>query len=84
MAGRYSPIWERLKLNGEVTLAIPVPLQKRVIKAVIATKDLDLGHKLLLLESKKSCRISYVINGARVRFNLKTYVQVKRLVMEDL
>lgn len=82
--GRYDPIWNRLKKDGSVTLAVPVPLQPRVIKAVIRTKDEDVIYKFELSEKILRAELEYKIEGARIVFTLKKYFAAKYLTTEDL
>lgn len=83
MANRYSPIWNRLKRDGHVTLAIPIGIQARVIKAVIRTKDEDVLYKLELSESHKWAKLSYKQESARVRFVMRIHDDLKDLALED-
>jgi hypothetical protein len=84
MANKYSSIWDTLKDKRHVTLAIPVPLQKRVIRGVINLKDRDRIFKLQAAEAKKRFIIRYLIDGARVRLFLREYNDVSALTISDL
>lgn len=81
---KYDPIWRRLKDTGEVTLAIPVGLQDRVIKGVIRTKDEDLIYKFEMDNKKRWGKLSYTKEAARVKFTLTQHIQVKEVTTEDL
>lgn len=84
MANKYAPLWDALKLKGHVTAAIPIPLQKRVIRGLINLKDRDRCFKLQASEEKKRYIIRYVADGARVRFFLRNYNDVSALTISDL
>jgi len=55
----YEPAWLELKKKGKVRLAVPRALHARVLKAVIKEKDMDVGYKLEMLESKIKMRITH-------------------------
>lgn len=84
MANKYAPLWDALKTKGHVTTAIPIPLQKRVIRGLINLKDRDRIFKLQAAEAKKRYIIKYVADGARVRFFLRNYDDVSALTISDL
>lgn len=84
MANKYAPIWDKLKQDRHVTTAIPVPLQKRVIRGLINLKDRDTVFKFKAAEEKKRYIIRYVTDGARVRFFLREYNDVSALTISDL
>lgn len=81
---KYTPAWELLKLHGHVTLAVPVPLHKRVWRGLINCKDRDLGFKLLAQEEKKRYILSYVAEQARFRVIMKSYPMLEAISVEDL
>jgi hypothetical protein len=60
MPRQYEPAWQALKKNGKVRLAVPRPLHKRVIKAILKEKWMDTGFKYEMLEKKIRLRIEYV------------------------
>lgn len=84
MANKYSPIWDKLKKDGHVTLAIPVPVQKRVIRGVINCKDRDNTFKLEAAEAKKRYIIGYTKEAARVRIFLRSYDILSAISVTDL
>jgi hypothetical protein len=69
----YEPIWQKLKKDGLVKLAVPRPLHRRIIKAVIKEKDMDVVHKLVLLEKRLRQRISYTQNDSMIIIKLSTF-----------
>lgn len=83
MANKYSPLWDALKDKGHVTTAIPIPLQKRVIRGLINLKDRDRVFKLQAAEDKKRYIIKYLAEGARVRIFLRTYDDISALTAQD-
>jgi hypothetical protein len=84
MANKYAPIWEALKSDGHVTLAVPVPLHKRVIRGLINCKDRDTAFKLLADETKKRYIIHYNAESARIRIFLRKYDKISELSVADL
>lgn len=84
MANKYAPIWSTLKEKRHITLAIPVPLQKRVIRGVINLKDRDTAFKLLAGEQKKRFIIKYICEAARVRIFLREHNDISALTVTDL
>jgi hypothetical protein len=84
MANKYSQIWETLKKKRHITLAIPIPLQKRVIRGVINLKDRDIVFKLEAAEAKKRYIIKYLSEGARVKIFLREYDDISALTILDL
>ncbi len=73
MVQKYAPIWEALKRDRKVTLAVPIPIQKRILKAVISMKDRDLGFKFIEAELGKKSIICYKLESARIRILLRKY-----------
>ena len=55
----YEPIWQELKKKGSVRLAVPRAIHRRVIKAVLKEKNMDIGFKYEMLEKKIRLRITY-------------------------
>lgn len=70
---QYLPIWNKLKADRKVSVALPPPLHRRLIKAVIKRKDRDLAHKFLLSEEGKRQYLSYTIVDSVIHFKLSTY-----------
>ena len=64
----YKPIWDKLKETGHCKVAVPIPLQRRVIKGVITAKYKDRGWKFL-----HNTEIKYSISGTQVYFTLINY-----------
>ena len=69
---KYQPIWERLKQEpiAPVSLAAPLELHARIIKAVTKEKFKDLGWKLLCQERGSLYRLSYEVQGKSITFIL--------------
>jgi hypothetical protein len=59
MMRMYEPAWIELKKKGRVRLAVPRPLHRRVIKAILKEKNQDLAYKLEMLEKKTRLKITY-------------------------
>lgn len=77
---RYSPIWEQLKTTRICHIAVVPKLQKRVIKAVIRTKDEDLVFKLQAAEGHKKYTLEYICEGAKITFKLKETLKLTALL----
>ncbi len=70
---KYQPIWNALKVQGEVSIvAFPI-LHKRIRKAVIKRKDEDLGFKLELSEASKYAVLHIESQGNTLTFKLIYY-----------
>lgn len=68
---RYQPIWDTLKEKRHAKLVAPAVLHKRIIKAVIKRKDVDVGYKFLCAEQFKKARIKYKTTGNIIEFYLQ-------------
>lgn len=71
---KYAPIWEKLKTERKVSVAVPRPLHKRIIKAVIKRKDEDVAHKYLLGERGIKAKLHYDIQDSIIHFTLKYFI----------
>jgi hypothetical protein len=76
---RYKPIWDKLKLTGECVITTPLPLHKRIIKAVSKRKLEDLSFHLEISEARKKATLKYEVDGTMIKFIL-----VKSIGLEDL
>ena len=81
---KYSSIWRQLKTQGHCTLAVPVPLHPRIIKAVTTAKYKDVGYRLQAIDTKKRPILSHRSEQARLRFWLKEYDMFECLEEIDL
>lgn len=79
---RYSPIWEALKANKICHTAVPPKLHKRVIKAVIRTKDEDTIFKLESSLAHKKYTLEYKVTASMITFKLKETLKITAL-LED-
>ena len=84
MAIKYLPIWEALKKDSKVVLAVPVKLREKVLKEVIRIKDLDVMFKFEASEKRKSYRLSYTSEGARITIVMTEFTVLKELDPEEL
>jgi hypothetical protein len=84
MASKYDSIWAALKLRGEVKLAVPPSIQRRVIKAVINLKDQDTCRKIELNIKLKKEKIEYTRDAAMVTMKLITYDNLNAIGIGDL
>jgi len=46
MTRQYEPIWQQIKANGHCEISTHRAYHKRIIKATVKEKDMDLGYKL--------------------------------------
>lgn len=69
---QYEPVWIEIKLQGICKISAHRAYHKRIIKAVVKEKDLDLGFKLELSE-RFPAQISVLRssrNGSVITFTL--------------
>lgn len=76
---RYQPIWDKLKAELSATIVAPPHLHKRIIKAVIRRKDIDLAYKFICSNSHKRAKLIYEIKGNAITFSLKFYPYINSL-----
>jgi len=84
---QYEPIWNRLKSLPKdeaktkgVSITAPAQLHRRIIKAVIKEKDIDLGYKLLLKENEdRTAKLVILRRGGFVTFKLEFSIGLKDL-----
>lgn len=67
---RYQPIWNLLKEKHVAELVAPAALHRRIIKAVIKRKDVDLTYKFLCAEQHRKAKLSYTVEGNKITFRL--------------
>jgi hypothetical protein len=67
---QYEPIWIKLKASGEVSIAAPRQMHKRIIKAVHKEKYNDLAFRILLQEDHKRSWISNSASHNKLTFKL--------------
>jgi hypothetical protein len=65
----YEPVWIKLKKEKTVSITANYSLHKRIIKAVIKEKWMDLGYKLQL--GNRSAYLSYTQSNSIITFHLK-------------
>lgn len=85
MPRQYEPAWIELKRKCEIRLAVPRGLHRRVIKAILKEKYMDVGFKLQMLEQKIRLRIEYSSEGNIVKMKLlKIPTFLSSVTVEDL
>lgn len=67
----YEPIWEKIRDTGECKIAAPPAAHKRIIKAVVKEKGIDLAFKVLSAEKWRWNKLEYQINGSLIIFTLR-------------
>lgn len=85
MPRQYEPAWLALKEKGSVRLAVPRALHKRVVKAILKEKYMDIGYRLLMLEKKIRLRIEYTCEHNMITLKLlKIPTFLSSVTVEDL
>ena len=67
---KYTPIWQELKTKGTVRITAPKPFHRRIIRAVIKEKYMDLEYHLVMSEQNRKQKLHYRTNQSVVTFNL--------------
>jgi trehalose utilization protein len=83
----YQPIWEQLKSNknNQVRIAAPGKLHKRIKKAVIKEKDIDITYKLILETShKKAILYTERVSQNELLFTLKFFDDLTNIELKEL
>lgn len=70
---KYSEIWERLKRDGHITLAVPIPIQKKLLLGVKNIKHRDHVFKLESEVKKKKYIIYSKREQARIKLILREF-----------
>lgn len=83
MTIKYLPIWEVLKTDKTVTLAVPKLLHDKVIKEVIRIKDEDLLFKFSEAERRVRNYIGYKQDGARIIITMREIPVLKELSPDE-
>ena len=78
----YEPIWQELKQTGTAKLTANRALHRRIIKAVIKEKWLDIGYKLQIYP--QHCRVEYSRSNSILTFRLVKYVIGSAITVSDL
>jgi uncharacterized UPF0160 family protein len=77
---KYSEIWKKLKEDGHVTLAVPIPIQKRLLLAMKNIKHRDIVFKLEAETRKKK----YVLYSKREQARIKLILREKDDIFQHL
>lgn len=70
---QYESAWIQLKKTGTLRIAANRALHRRIIKAIIKEKDIDLGFKLECADRFIKAQIRYVRSTSVITFNLKKF-----------
>ncbi len=73
MASKYAAIWNELKRNGRVAIAMHPAYHSNLVRMMSVEKDRDVGFKIALGNTHKKAVMTKVITGARVEFKLTLY-----------
>lgn len=74
-SSRYTPIWNKLKLDGTCKIAAHPALHARIVKAVKKRKNEDLAFKFSISESQKVSRLTFKATASEIIFYLKVKVR---------
>jgi hypothetical protein len=76
LTNKYTEIWERLKRDGHVTLAVPLPIQKKLLLGVKNIKHRDTVFKLEAELKKKRYIIYSKREQARMKLILREFEDI--------
>lgn len=79
MASKYRPIWIKIKKTGKATVSAHPLLFRRICKAVIKQKDLDLAFKVANDFDSFKLHIHRDVEKHQITFVLK-----QRIGIEDI
>ena len=68
---KYQPIWSNLRKDGKVKIAAPKIYHRRIIKAVMKERYMDLEYKFLIREANKRAFIQYQSTESMIEFWIK-------------
>ena len=63
LTSRYSIIWHKLKQEKTLRVVAPATAHRRLIKAIIKRKDVDLGYKVLSAENHLRPKLAFKSEG---------------------
>ena len=78
----YEPIWQELKQKGTAKLTANRVLHRRIIKAVIKEKWLDIAYKYQIYP--QHCRVEYERSNSIITFRLVRYVIGNAITISDI
>lgn len=82
---QYEAVWIALKERGSVRLAVPTPLHRRVIKAVLKEKYQDFGYRFQMMQSHTRLRLEYECKNNVITFTLhKRFSIMQTITLADL
>lgn len=71
--GTYSPIWQALKRDRTVSVAMHPKLHTNLVRQMSVEKDRDIGYKITLGNDGKKAIMTKVIDQSMVTFTLSFY-----------
>ena len=71
-ASRYQIIWNTLKKDKTIRLSAPAEAHRRLKKAIIKRKDIDIGYKLMASESNLRPYLEFSSSGNILTVTLHT------------
>lgn len=80
---KYTDVWERLKRDGHVTLAVPIPLQKKLLLAIKNLKHRDVIFKLEAEARKKRYIVYSKKEQARIKLIMREYEDIFQHLIGD-
>ena len=81
---KYEPAWLELKKKRILRLAVPRPLHKRVIKAIIKEKWLDIGYKFERINQSYWDELAYTRNNNIIEFRLVAHAVLESVTVDSI
>lgn len=79
MSRKYQAAWEQLKRDGFIRIAAHKLVHKRIVKAIVKEKNIDLVYKYVLAEDCKHAIISHKRNSGELLLFLKISIGLSDL-----
>jgi len=70
IVSKYEVIWTNLKKSKSIAISAKSEAHRRIKKAVIKRKDIDLGYKYLLSEANQRAVLEFSSEGHILRITL--------------
>ena len=67
---KYTPVWNALKSTGTVKLTAAKPFHKRIIRAVIKEKYMDLAYHFEMSHANRRPKLAYTVSQTVITFRL--------------
>lgn len=67
---KYTPIWKALKEKKVARITAPKVFHRRIIRAVVKEKDLDIAYKFECGETGSKMKLSYSTKDTVITFRI--------------